>query len=62
MKDQVVFFVWVVTFVLSEMGHPTSGYAAASVALSITGLLKLHHDVKLGVTLWRSGTFMNIKL
>jgi hypothetical protein len=63
MKDQVVFFfVWVVTFDLSDMGGPTSSYATASIVLRIIGPVKPQHYVKVGKLSGRWGNFMNVKL
>jgi len=43
LEDQVIPFVWVITFDLCGLGDPTSSYATASIALRIIGPRKPHH-------------------
>jgi hypothetical protein len=41
---RVSFFVWLLPLDLSSMGAPSSSYATASIALRVSGALKLHHN------------------
>jgi hypothetical protein len=39
-------FVWLLPFDLSGMSDPTCSSATASIALRVSGILKLHHHDK----------------
>jgi hypothetical protein len=48
LEDRVSLFVRLLPLDLSGMGDPTSSYATAGIALSVSGALKPHHHGKVG--------------
>jgi hypothetical protein len=54
----VSLFVWLLPLDLSDMGDPTSSYATAGIALTVSGALKLHHHNRVEKHRWGLNKFI----